>query len=137
MNPLSAAELPAFLRKYRFAGGRLRRVRVRHRGPDRTEIEVVIAVRTAIRDLGTEPEPVRLKLHLADVEEFRFQKRPGGKAGKVPDVRFGYFNGLFYVTFDAWPLSPGEQPAVHDFRGSDAFAAGRHLEWEEVGRKQN
>ena len=131
MNQLTPAELAAFARRYRFAGGRLRRVRVRHRGPQ-AAVEVVLAVRTAIRDLGTDPEPVRLKLRLTDAEEFRFQKRPGTTGGRLPDAHFGYFNGLFYVTFDAWSLEPGEQPGVHDFRGSDAFAAGRVLEWEEM-----
>lgn len=132
MNRITPADLTRFTRQYKFAGGRLRRVRVTHRGPGRTDLEVVVAVRTAIRDLGADPELVRVRLRLTDVEEFRFQKRPGGKAGRIPDVRFGYFNGLFYVTFDAWALEPGEQPGVHDFRGSDAYAAARVLEWEEV-----
>jgi hypothetical protein len=136
MNTLTPAELAKFTRAYRFAGGRLRRVRVRYRG-QQAELDVVLAVRTAIRDLGTDPQPVRLRLRLADVEEFRFQKRPGGPGGKMADVRFGYFNGLFYVNFDAWGLGPGEQPGVHDFRGSDAFAAARVLEWEEVGKEKS
>jgi hypothetical protein len=131
MNELNPSELASFARKYRFAGGKLRSVRVRHRG-GRAAVEVVLAVRTAIRDLGEGPAPVRLRLRLSDVDEYRFQKRLGVTAGKVPDVQFGHFNGLFYVTFDAWPLGPGERPAVHDFRGSDAFAAGRVLAWEEA-----
>jgi hypothetical protein len=131
MNRLTAAELAVFARRYRFPGGRLRRVRVRY-GPKQTTVEVVLTVRTAIRDLGTDPSMVRLRLRLSDVEELRFQKRPGTVSGKLPDAHFGYFNGLFFVTFDTWSLEPGEQPGVHDFRSSDAFVAGRVLEWEEA-----
>ena len=51
---------------------------------------------------------------------------------KIVDARIAYLNGLFYVTFDALALDPGERPQVHDFRASELFAAGRELGWVEV-----
>jgi hypothetical protein len=50
----------------------------------------------------------------------------------MSDLRLGYFNGLYFVNFDAWSLPPGEAPAIHDFRASDAYAAGQTLAWELV-----
>jgi hypothetical protein len=129
MNRLEPAELASFARKYRFAGGRLRRVRLR--AGRELSVELLLSVRTALRELGTEPKPVRLKLRLDGVEEYRFQKRPGTSAGRIPDARIGYFDGLVFITLDAWSLDPGEVPKALDFRASDAYAAGRELWWEE------
>lgn len=134
MQQLQPADLAKFARQYRFAGGKLRRARVVRRGGG-FDVEVVLVARTAIKDLGTDPRPVRLRLRLADADEFRLQKRTGSPV-KLTDVRFGYFGGQFYVNFDAWGLEPGEQPGVHDFRASDLYAAGRDLFWEELRKKE-
>lgn len=133
MNRLNPAELTSFARKYHFANGRLRRVRLRAGRGGTLSVELLLTVRTALRDLGTDPKPARLKLRLDGVEEYRFQKRPGMTGGKIPDARLGYFDGLVFVTLDAWGLDPGEVPKAHDYRASDAYAAGRELWWEEVG----
>ena len=71
-------------------------------------------------------------LRLEGVEEFRFQMRPGQPRVTIADARIGHLNGLYYVNLDAWGLDPGEAPKVHDFRASEAYAAGRELLWEEV-----
>ena len=136
MTRLDPAELASFARKYRFANGRLRRVRLRAGRGGTLSVELLLSVRTALRELGTDPKPVRLKLRLDGVEEYRFQKRPGTAAGAIPDARIGYFDGLVYITLDAWGLDPGEAPKAHDYRASDAYAAGRELWWEEVGEKE-
>ncbi len=132
MNRLDPAELATFARRYRFAGGRVRRVRLRAGRPGELSVELLLTVRTALRELGAEPRPVRLRLRLDGVEEYRFQKRPAAAAGRIPDARVGYFDGQFFVNLDAWGLGPGEAPKVHDFRASDAYAAGQELWWEEI-----
>ena len=131
MKKLDTSMLTQFARGYRFAGARLRRVRVLADG-DGLAVEFGLTVMPAIKDLGTEPTPVRLKLRLDGVEEFRFQKRSNSRVGRVPDVKFGYFDGLVFVNLDAWGLQPGEVPGVHDYRASDAFAAGKVLSWAEL-----
>src|SRR5438309_4739392 len=118
MNRVSPAELPQFLRRYRFAGGRIRAARVVHRAEQQVVVEFRLLVKEALRDLGTDPKPVRLTLRLGGVEEFRLQMRPGQPRVKITEARLSYLNGLFYVTFDAWALEPGEAPQVHDFRAS-------------------
>jgi hypothetical protein len=132
MEKLDPAGLAAFARKYRFVGGRLKSARVRFAG-GRATVEVVVAARTAIVSLSDEPTPVKLRLRLVDAEEYRFQKRPSGPRGRMTDLRLGAFDGLIYLNFDAFPLDPGDKPGVHDFRASDAFAAGKELWWEVVG----
>lgn len=131
MNRVAPQDLPQFLRRYRFPGGRVRAMVVRHSAKAGTAVEFRLAVREAIRDLGTEPKTVRLKLRLEGVEEYRFQMRPMQPKAKIADARLAHLNGLFYVTFDALVLDPGERPQVHDFRASELFAAGRELLWEE------
>jgi hypothetical protein len=133
MTPLHPQELAQFARKYRFPGGRRSSIRIRTRGSEVT-VEVTLRVNTAIKDLGDGVDAVRLKLLVVGAEEYRFQKRLNSSAGKLSDVKFSYFNGLFFVNFDAWGLQPGEVPGVHDFRASDAFVAGRELHWEEVAK---
>ena len=58
MNRLEPAELASFLRKYRFAGGRLRRVRLRAGRGGTLSVELLLAVQTALRDLGTDSDEV-------------------------------------------------------------------------------
>jgi hypothetical protein len=132
MTPLLPHELAQFARKYRFAGGRLKRVRVIPRKGGAT-VEVVLKVTPTITDLGADaPKPVRLVLRIDGAEEYRFQKRPIGSAARVSEMKFGTFSGLIFINFDAWGLQPGEVPGVHDFRASDAFVAGRQVSWEQV-----
>ncbi len=135
MNRLQPHEFAKFLRSYRFVGGVLRAVTVRHRPPRETSVAFHLRVRESITDLGTEPKHVRLKLVLTGVDEFRFQMRPRQPKIKITDARIGYLNGLFYVTFDDVGLEPNEVAKVFDFRASEVFAAGRELLWEEVKPK--
>lgn len=133
MNRLEPNDVAGFLRRYRFAGSRLRRAAV-SAGKDGVRLDVVLVARTAVKDLGTDPKPVRLHFRVTDVDELRVQKRPGSGV-KVTDVAFGWFNGRMYANFDAYRLEPGERPGVHDFRASDLFAGGAAVLWEELPRK--
>ncbi len=132
MNRLPPHELPAFLRKYRLNGSRLRRVRVLYPRPKEVAVEFHLSVRETIKQLGTEPATVRLVLRLEGVDEFRLQMRPGQPRAKIGDARLGYLNGLFFVNLDAWALEPGEQPRLHDYRASELYAGGRELFWAEM-----
>ncbi len=136
MNRLHPTDVAAFARKYRFNGGRLRRVRVRYAARDDFAVEFVVTARAALKELGGDPAPVKLRIRLTGVEEFRFQKRPSAPSGSVSEARLGHFQSLFFVNLDAWGLAPGEVPKVHDFRASDTYVAGRDLFWEEVAPKQ-
>src|SRR5262245_18802181 len=128
---LNPNDLPAFLRKYRLEGGRVRRVRVLYPRPREVAVEFHLTVREATKNLGAEAPAVRLILRVEGVDEFRFQMRPTQPKAKIADARIGYLNGLFFVNLDAWGLAPGEQPKLHDFRASEVYAAGRELLWEE------
>ena len=132
MKKLIPQELAAFARGYRFAGSRLRRVRLLMDG-DQLSVEFGLFVHRTVKDLGTDAKQVRLKMRLEGVEEYRLQKRSNSRVGRVPDVKVGYFDGLVFVNLDAWGLQPGEVPGIHDYRASDAYAAGRSLSWEELG----
>jgi hypothetical protein len=131
MNSVAPHELTAFLHRYRLPGGRVRAVRVVNGRGKAVAVEFRLVVREALKDLGTEPKPVRLRLRLEGVEEFRVQMRPGQPRVTIADARVGHLNGLFYVNLDAWGLDPGEAPKLHDYRASEAYAAGRELLWEE------
>jgi hypothetical protein len=135
MNRIALNDLPAFLRKYRLIGGRIRRVRVLYPRPKEVAIEFHLTVVEAIKSLDAKPKRARLVLRLEGVDEFRFQMRPGQPKAKIADARIGYLNGLFFVNLDAWGLEPGEQPKLHDFRASEIYAAGSQLLWEEVKKK--
>jgi hypothetical protein len=136
MNRLQPHEFAKFLRSYRFIGGVLRGVKVRHTGPREVSVEFRVRVREAITDLAKEPRQVRLTLRLGGVEEFRFQMRPSQPKVKITDARLGYFNGLFFVSLDSVGLEPGETAQVFDFRASEIYAAGRELFWEEAKPKE-
>lgn len=135
MNRLQPHEFAKFLRAYRFVGGSLRSVKVRHRERREVTVEFRVSVREAITELGKGPRRVRLRFVLEGVDEFRLQMRPGQPKAKVADARLGYFNGLFYVLFDSVGLEPGEAAQVFDFRAGEVYAAGRELFWEEVKPK--
>jgi hypothetical protein len=136
MNRLYPSDLAGFAKRYRFAGGRVRRVKATFAGGGDLSVEMVVTARTAVRDLDAEPQPVRLKLRLVGVEEFRFQKRPGSPGGRISDARVGYFGDLYFVNLDAFGLQPGEVPKMHDYRASDMYVGGRELWWEEVEAKK-
>jgi hypothetical protein len=131
MNLLYAQDLAQFARRYRFASGRLRRVRILP-GSRGGVVEILLRVEAAGSQAAGAAKPVRLLLRVDGAEEFRFQKRPITNPARLTDVKFGYFNGLFFINFDAWGLLPGEVPAIHDFRASDAFVAGKSISWMEV-----
>jgi hypothetical protein len=131
LKRLQPHEFAKFLRAYRFVGGVLRAVKVRHRGRE-VSVEFRLSVREAITGLGKEARRVRLRIVVQGADEFRFQMRPSQPKVKITDARFGYFNGLFYVTFDSVGLEPAEAAQIFDFRASEVFAAGRELFWEEV-----
>jgi hypothetical protein len=137
MNPITPNDLPAFLRKYRLAGGRVRRVRLLYPRPKEVAVEFHLTVREAMKNLGAEPQAVRLVLRVEGVEEFRFQMRPNQPRAKIADARIGYLNGLFFVNLDAWGLEPGEQPKLHDYRASEVYVGGRALLWEERPRGES
>lgn len=135
MTPLYATDLLQFQRQFRFTGGRLRRMRFINRRGE-AAIELILAVRTAPKSLGDSAEPVLLRLRIDGVEEYRFQKRPTMIAGKLSDCRLGYFQDLFFINLDAWGLPAGEVPKAHDFRASDAYAAGRSMAWEIISKNK-
>jgi hypothetical protein len=134
MTKLQALELPNFARQFRFAGGRIARIhqRCRKGGMD---VDLVLRVVPAIKNLDDQPKPVRLRLSLAGVDELRIQKRPTSAPGRLPDAHFGYFQGQFFIALDAWSLVAGERPGVHDFRSADIYFACRDLSWEPIVRK--
>jgi hypothetical protein len=130
MTRLNPGDLFQFARRYRMDGGKLRRVRFVARAGV-VDLELLVIVRTTVRDLGDGSKPVRLKILLRGVEEYRFQKRPSSTFGKA-DLAFGFFQGLIYVNLEPMILPKGEAPAIHDFRASDTYAASAELFWEEV-----
>ena len=125
MESITPNQIVPFFRRFRFKGGSLRLFRVRNNTPREAGGTVVVSL------MDTESnEPVRLRLRMGGVEEYRFQRRPGPGLVRLKEVRIGYFNGLMYLNLDAYA---DEGPlAVHDFRASDAFIAGRSLSWEIV-----
>ena len=134
MKRLQPNDINKFQRDYRFTGGQLRRVKIATKSTGQVCIMLELKVRQALKDLGSQPKPVRLRLRLDGVEEFRFQKRIGVKSGRIPEARVGVFEGMIFVNLDAFVLLPGEQPKIHDYRASDAYIAARELWWEVVER---
>ena len=134
MNPITPNDLPAFLKKYRLSGGRVRRVRLLYPKLREVAVELHLSLFEAVKNLGAEPRRIHLVLRVEGVEEFRFQMRPSQPKARIADARIGYLNGLFFVNLDAWGLEPGEQPRLHDFRASEAYVGGRALFWEERGK---
>ncbi len=125
MNQLQPAQIVQFARRFRFADGRVLRIRMRQPMTSRAAGEIVLRVLSADRG-----EKQRLRIVIHHVEEFRFQRRPGQSKSRLKDVKIGYFNGLFYLNLD--PYADDSPPALHDFRASDAFIAGREFAWEIV-----
>lgn len=130
MTRLNPSDLDAFVRPYRWRGGRLVRVRFRHRR-GQLDIDAVVRVRTTIRDLASGAKVVKLRLRFVDVSECRFQKRPGTSLSVLKDFRLGFFDGTLYATFDSWSLDPTERPKLHDFRGTEVYIGAKDLFWAE------
>ena len=126
------ADLPQFAKQFKFAGGRIRAMKLLNGNGDDPTLELLLSIRSISKSLSDRVERVRLRLRFVGVEEFRFQKRPGTPSGRISECKFGYFQNLFYVNFDAWGLPPGEMPKVHDFRASDTYVGCRDLKWERI-----
>ena len=136
MNRLQPHEVAKFLRSYRFVGGTLRAVRVVHGRGREVAVEFRVRARESITELGAEPQMVSVRVRVAGVDEFRFQMRPRQPKVRITDARIGYYNGLFYVSFDSVGLEPGETAQVFDFRASEVYAAGREVLWERVEKAE-
>lgn len=134
MKRLETNAIAKFQRDYRFTGGQLRRVKIATKSSGQVAILLELNVRQSLKDLGSRPETVRLRLRLDGVEEFRFQKRIGTQSGRIPEGRIGVFEGMIFINLDAFVLLPGEVPKIHDYRASDAYIAARELWWEIVDR---
>ncbi len=133
MKRINPSDLESFARQYRFPGGKLARIRFIHsRG--QLDIETVIVARTVVKDLSHDAKVVRLRLRFVDVDECRFQKRPGTSLATLKDLKFGFFDGTVYTTFDSWNLGPSERPALHDYRGSEAYIGCKDLLFELIER---
>jgi hypothetical protein len=125
MEQLLPAQIPQFLKRFRFRGGLLQRFQIRNRSANQSSGRLSIV---ALDDNGN--ARVRLRLEFDGVEEYRFQRRPGPGLVRLKEVRLAYLNGLFYLNLDAFV--DDEPPTVIDFRASDAFIAARSLSWEIV-----
>lgn len=123
MDQIQPSQIAQFMRRFHFKGGVLRRFSIRNRTTSDASGEIALALRE-----GDANQRARLRLVLDGVAEFRFQRRPGPGLVRLKEVRLGYFNGLFYLNFDAFP--DDGPPAIIDFRASDAFVAARSISWE-------
>jgi hypothetical protein len=123
MEILLPNQIAAFLKRFRFRGGTVRSVSLRTGAAQQSSAAVVVSV------LDTDSKQrVRLRLRFDGVEEYRFQRRPGAGMQRLKVVSIGWFNGLMYLNLDAYATDG--PAALHDFRASDAFIAGRSLSWE-------
>lgn len=127
MESITPGKIHEFAKRFRFGRGIWRGLRMCNRSARECSLTLTLTVRDAKTD-----RKVRLKIRLNEVEEFRFQRRPMGALVALREVRFGYFDGLIYVNLDAYADDP--VPQLMDFRASDAFAAGRSVEFEVVER---
>lgn len=118
MTSLNPSALEAFAKQLRGAG-RLARVRFAHR---KGRLDLDLTVRVGGK---------RLQLRFSDVEECRFQKRTGRSLAKIPAITLAFHDGLFFAAFDDLSLLPRDRPAIHDFRGSEAYVASVGLAWVE------
>jgi hypothetical protein len=128
MERLEPNQIGAFLKRFHHLKGRLRRFRVQNRSAQEARGDLVLGVHE-----GDERKPMRLKLALEGVEEFRFQRRPGPGLVRLREVRLGAFNGLFFLNLDAY--TDEGAPQLIDFRASDAYIAARSVLWEIVPPK--
>lgn len=127
MTELTHSSLYQFLKRFQFRGGSLRQFRLQRR--QRRTVGTVVVV---VLDIPKQKK-VRLKLTIPNVEEYRFQRRPGATSAKLKHVQFGFFGAFTYLNLDAFPEDG--PPKVMDFRASDCFIAGTALYWEELPAK--
>jgi hypothetical protein len=128
MTNLLPSQIAQFLKRFRFQGGTLRRFRVHNHSTRNASGEVIVAVSESESN-----QRVLLRVRFDGVEEYRFQRRPGPALVRLKEVRLGVFDGVFYLNLDAF--ADDGRPALHDFRASDAFIAGRSLSWEIIPPK--
>lgn len=128
MNELTHANAHAFQRRFRLKGGRLLRFRIK----TRSDGWASAAIRLTAFDAQS-GKPIRLQLRFANVEEYRFQRRPSSVKHRLGDVQFGFFGDLIYLNLDAF--TDDGPPKVMDFRASDWFIAGRTVHWQVVEKK--
>ena len=126
MNQIQPGQIVHFLKRFQFQGGAIRRFRIRNDSRQSSSGELILAIREG------SSSKVRLRIVVEGVEEYRFQRRPGPGLFRIREVRLGVFDGLIYFNLDAYD---DEAPALHDFRASDAFVAGRSMAWEIVPPK--
>jgi hypothetical protein len=128
MNELTPANVHGFQKRFQLKGGRMLRFQVRPRKANGTSADVRLRVLDAQSN-----KSVRLRLVFSNVEEYRFQRRPGDGLTRLNEVQFGFFGDLTYLNFDAFAIDG--PPKVMDFRASDCFIAGRILRWEIVEKE--
>lgn len=129
MKPISPSDLDSFVHQYRWAGGHLCRLRFAHRR-ELLHLDLVVKLQLSLKNLGDLPKAVKVHLRFHDVEECRFQKRIGRCLARFREARFAFLQGMFFATFDELSLEPNEKPAIHDFRGSEAYVSAKDLSWE-------
>lgn len=124
MTELTQQSMYALRKRFLFRGGSVRRWLIRE-----VKGQTIGVLVLRVYDQHAKKK-VRLKFTMRNVEEYRFQRRPGTKPLRLTDVQFGFFGALVYFNLDAFP--DDGPPKVMDFRASDCFLAGLSLAWEEV-----
>jgi hypothetical protein len=135
MKSIYPSDIAEFARQFRFSVCRVKCVRLKNRSRGESTLDVILKVRKASSTLNQKTDGIKLHLVLQGVEEFRFQQRPGS-VSRSTSCRFGYFNGLFFIDFDAYSLGAGESAKVHDFRASDSYVACRDIRWGSFEKKK-
>jgi hypothetical protein len=120
---VSSIQLGNFYRRFRFQKGMLKRVVFINDSPQESRVRIALHVTESATG-----QKVLLKLELRGIEEFRFQRRPVGGLVRLNEVRFGYFNSVIYLNFDAF--ADEASPQLMDFRASDAYFGARELSYE-------
>lgn len=123
MHELTPANTIAFLRRFRLKGGVIRRMTLQNISAKSVAAKLVLTVTDT-----TTGGRAKLVLVIRDVEEYRFQKRPGMSAFAIREVRIGRFDGVTFLNFDADPAEQAPKPM--DYRISDSFIAGGTFHWK-------
>ena len=88
MHELNPTSTLAFLRRFRLKGGVIRRFILRNTAADSVSVKLLLTVTDT-----TTQEKVKLSLVIREVDEYRFQKRPGTNVFAIREVRIGKFDG--------------------------------------------
>ena len=128
MHELNPTSTLAFLRRFRLKGGVIRRFILRNTAADSVSVKLLLTVTDT-----TTQEKVKLSLVIREVDEYRFQKRPGTNVFAIREVRIGTFDGITFLNLDADPADPAPKPM--DYRISDCFVAGGQISWGIVRTK--